>query len=152
VTDSSEAERRFTPADDFRSRANSWCSRNCAGAASIFAGCNDCCLTLVVARSGPREADTIGIRPVLLPAWKWQWIRNMCHDREGPQVGDVRRQQKSARTAHYADRKGNEQFTTQSHLYPPYPPIWRNTHCDGPSIAGAGIWNQPCDRRDAFSD
>jgi hypothetical protein len=108
----------FTPADDFRSHANSWCFRNCGGATSISASCDDCCLTRVVARSGPREADTIGIRPVLGPAWKWQRIRNMCHDRRGPQIGDVRRQHECARTAHYADRKGDEQFPAQSHLYP----------------------------------
>jgi hypothetical protein len=71
----------FTPVDDIRSHANSWAPRNCGGATSISVGCDDCCLTLVVARSGPREADTIGIRPVLPPARKWQRIRNMCDDR-----------------------------------------------------------------------
>jgi hypothetical protein len=102
-----------------RSRCEVMVSRNCDGATSISVDCDDCCLTHVVARCGPREADTIGIRPVLPRAWKWQRIRNMCHDRVGPQIGDVRRQHENTRTAHYADRKGDEQFPTQSHLYLP---------------------------------
>jgi hypothetical protein len=42
----------------------------------------------------------------------------MGHDRVGPQVGNARRQDENTRTAYYADRRGDEQFTAQAHLYP----------------------------------
>jgi hypothetical protein len=87
--------------------------RNCGCVTSIPVGCDGYCLTHVVARCGPRQADTIGIRPVLPPAWKWQRIRNMCHDRYAPQIGNVRRQYKNARTAYDADDKGDEHVPTQ---------------------------------------
>jgi hypothetical protein len=58
----------------------------------------------------------------------------MCHDRQTPQIGNVRREHENARTAYYADGKGDDHFPMQSHLYRPYSPTWRHTHCDGPSI------------------
>jgi len=128
------AVKLLAPATDAKSSGY----RNC-GATSISVGCDDCCLTHVVARCGPGEADTIGIRPVLPPAWKWQRIRNMCHDREGPQIGNVRRQHENARPAYYADRKGDEQFPTQNHVHLPYPPTRHNTRCNGPSIRALGF-------------
>jgi hypothetical protein len=76
----------------------------------------------------------------------------MRHDRYDPQFANLRRQQECARTAYYADRKGDEQFSTQSHLYLAYLLTWRNTHCRGSSIPGCKIWNQRCGRRDAFYD
>jgi hypothetical protein len=88
---------------------------------SISVGCDGCCPTHVVARCGPRQTDTIGIRPVLLAAWKWQWIRNMRHDRLAPQIGNVRRQNENARSTYYADGKGNKHFPTQNHLLAPLP-------------------------------
>jgi hypothetical protein len=37
----------------------------------------------------------------------------MCHDRYAPQIGNVRRQHKNARTAYYADDKDDEHVPTQ---------------------------------------
>jgi hypothetical protein len=126
----SNTQNQAAPATD----AKSWGSRNCGGATSISVGCDDCCLTHVVARCGPREADTIGIRPVLPLAWKWQRIRNMCRDRCAPQIGNVHRQHENARTANYADDKGGQHFLTQSHFYLPLPTNLAQQHCDRPSI------------------
>jgi hypothetical protein len=87
--------------------------RNCSDVTSISVGCDGYCLTHVAARCGPRQADTISIRPVLPPAWKWQRIRNVCHDRYAPQIGNARRQHEKARSAYYADDKRDEHFPTQ---------------------------------------
>jgi hypothetical protein len=45
-----------------------------------FSRRDSCGLTRLVPRSGPRETSTIGIRPVLLRAWKRQRFWDGCHD------------------------------------------------------------------------
>ena len=92
----------------------------CGDAASISVGCCSGCLTRLVPRCGPRETYTIGVRPVLPPARKWQWFRDRCHNRSAAQSNNVRRQRENARTAYYQDGKREEHFLRQSHLL---------THC-----------------------
>jgi hypothetical protein len=44
--------------------------------------------------------------------------------------------------------QGRRTISDSKSLVPPLP----TNHCDGPFIAGVGIWNQPCGRREAFSE
>jgi hypothetical protein len=81
---------------------------------------DSCCLTRLFSRSGPRKADTIGISPVLLRAWKRQRFRDRCDDRSVLQGIDVCRWRENARSEYCDDGKREDQFLGQSHLL---------THC-----------------------
>jgi Resolvase, N terminal domain len=59
-------------------------------------GCDGCCLKRLIPRRSPRKTDPIGIRPVLLPAWKRQGFRDRCHDRSALQSSNVCRQRENA--------------------------------------------------------
>src|ERR1700674_2535362 len=80
----------------------------------------DGCLTRLVSRCRPRKTATIGIRPVLLRAWKRQRFRDRCHDRSGAQGCNVCRQRENARTAYYDRGKREKHFLRKTHLL---------THC-----------------------
>jgi hypothetical protein len=81
---------------------------------------DSCCLTHLVLRCSPRKTATIGVGPVLLFAWDWQWLRDGCHGKLSPQVNNMYGQREHARTAccHHGQRK--QHFLGKTHL---------TTHC-----------------------
>ena len=92
-----------------------WTALVSSGSGGILA-CDRRCLKRLVSWRSPRKTATIGVRPVLFRAWKWQRFRNRCQDGSAPQSDNVCRQRENARSAYYDDGKGEHQFLRQSHL------------------------------------
>jgi hypothetical protein len=99
----------------FATQAREWATLVSSGSGDILA-CGGCCLKRLVSWRGPRKTATIGVRPVLFRAWKWQRFRDRCQHGSTPQSDNVCRQRENARTAYYDDGKREEQFLRQSHL------------------------------------